>query len=273
MRVLLACLLLVAAALKLHGLMVGASARDSLLSSPAAQFAVAEIEILLALWLISGRSERLLWWAATGFFGIVAGVSLYSALLGRTSCGCFGAVRVSPWATFAADSIALALLVLARPRAAGVGNTSASIPSILKVVAGTLACAVVVAAVWTAAFWGDPVGGLLRVRGEPVTLNPSTVSVGTAEVGDSRTFTVFVTNRGEQPIRVTGIGSCSCSVGSQLPLTVPAGESRRIDISVMFPDRPGDFAGRVPFFADLRTEPIVFWAFYGRANDSRNGKV
>jgi hypothetical protein len=62
-----------------------------------------ELEITLGVWLLSGWFQRGAWLGALGFFGVLAGVSLYLALIGQRSCGCFGRVPVNPWLTFTLD--------------------------------------------------------------------------------------------------------------------------------------------------------------------------
>ncbi|HXG09857.1 MAG TPA: MauE/DoxX family redox-associated membrane protein [Gemmataceae bacterium] len=108
--------LLSAAGLKIHGLFFDPSAHESILTSPRIQVATIEIELLLGGWLLSGWWVRAAWAAVLVFFGILASASLYLALVGQTTCGCFGRVAVPPWATVAMDVAVLAALLLCRPR-------------------------------------------------------------------------------------------------------------------------------------------------------------
>ncbi len=76
-----------------------------------------EFELALGIWLLSGLFRRAAWLAALGCFGLFCGVTLYKALAGFDSCGCFGRVQVSPWVTLlAVDVPAAALLGIFRPR-------------------------------------------------------------------------------------------------------------------------------------------------------------
>ena len=95
-RVALGLFLLVVAYQKAHGLVGDPFATDSFLSSPRLLVATIELEIVLGLWLLSGWLPRAVWMTTLAFFGILAAVSLYLALEGQQSCGCFGRVTVSP---------------------------------------------------------------------------------------------------------------------------------------------------------------------------------
>lgn len=110
-RAVLGLLLLTAAGLKAYDPL----AQDSFLGSPRLHIAAIETETLLGLWLLSGWSVRASWVSALGLFSLLAGVSLWLALEGQSSCGCLGRVQVSPWAMFALDLAALMALAIWRP--------------------------------------------------------------------------------------------------------------------------------------------------------------
>jgi hypothetical protein len=68
------------------------------------RIAVVELEWALGLWLISNLHPRLARYFALACFIGFAGVSLHKALVGATSCGCFGSlVTIKPWSTFFLD--------------------------------------------------------------------------------------------------------------------------------------------------------------------------
>jgi hypothetical protein len=74
-----------------------------------------EFELLLGLLLVSGILPRLTWASSLVCFGGFALVSLYKALSGDASCGCFGRVPVKPWYTFALDTASVLALFHWRP--------------------------------------------------------------------------------------------------------------------------------------------------------------
>src|SRR6266404_4121407 len=107
----LGLLLLAAAGLKAHELLNDPLFEDSFFSSPRLQIVTIEAEIVLGLWLLSCWFVRAAWATAVIFFAVLASASLYLALDGQPSCGCFGQVTVSPWATFAFDAIIVTALL------------------------------------------------------------------------------------------------------------------------------------------------------------------
>lgn len=69
------------------------------------------VELALGLLVLSGLYWRTLRWGVVVLFTAFAGYSLYLAIGGAASCGCFGPLRVNPWWTFALDLfVAIGLL-------------------------------------------------------------------------------------------------------------------------------------------------------------------
>ncbi len=114
-RVALGVLLLVAAGLKGHQLATEPILGHGILNSPWFLIGVVEFEIFFGLWLIAGLYPKWTWVAACGCFTVFAGVSLFQALSGAASCGCFGKVPVNPWYTATLDVAAIFALLLCRP--------------------------------------------------------------------------------------------------------------------------------------------------------------
>ena len=114
-RIVLGLILLTAASLKGHQLATEPVAETSLFTSRWFLICVVEFELFFGLWLLFGLYPRRTWQAAIVCFSAFACVSLYKALSGEASCGCFGRVPVNPWYTLILDLTALAALVFCRP--------------------------------------------------------------------------------------------------------------------------------------------------------------
>ena len=114
-RILLGLVLLLAAGLKAHQLATEPVPETSLLTSRWFLILWVETEIVLGLWFLSGLARRAAWIAALACFSVFSLVTLYKALSGDVSCGCFGRVEVNPWYTFVLDVAAVGALVLFRP--------------------------------------------------------------------------------------------------------------------------------------------------------------
>ncbi|MHC4178550.1 MAG: MauE/DoxX family redox-associated membrane protein [Planctomycetota bacterium] len=114
-RIALGIILLTAAALKGHQLATEPVAEAGLFTSRWFLIGVVEFELFFGLWLVAGLHAKGTWCAALLCFGGFACLSLYKALSGEASCGCFGKVPVSPWYTLLLDVAAVAALVCWRP--------------------------------------------------------------------------------------------------------------------------------------------------------------
>lgn len=107
-----ALILLFAAAMKWEELPVVTRMGNRLVFQP--WFVIGQIilESTLGLWLITGL------WAHWGkkvalvMFSIFAIVTLYQAIHGVDSCGCFGQIKINPWISFILDSLIVCGLFL-----------------------------------------------------------------------------------------------------------------------------------------------------------------
>lgn len=113
----LGLLLLTAAVLKGHELLTTPMANADIWSNRNFMIFQVEFELALGIWLLSGLFKRASWLVTLGCFALFCGVTLYKALAGFGSCGCFGNVHVNPWITlFAVDLPAVVLLAIFRPK-------------------------------------------------------------------------------------------------------------------------------------------------------------
>ena len=115
-RIIAAAVLLVAAGLKTHQLATEPILGTSILDSRWLLMATVEFELFFGLWLLSNIMPRATWMSAIGLFGLFTCVSLYKALSGAASCGCFGRVAVNPWYTTTLDLAIVFSLLRWRPR-------------------------------------------------------------------------------------------------------------------------------------------------------------
>jgi hypothetical protein len=163
----LGLVLLIAAALKGYELAIKPTADTSLLRYRWLAAALVEFELFLGLWLLSGVYQGHARVVALVAFAVFLCANLYQALSGEESCGCFGAVRISPWLTLIFDFLACAALWAFRPLS--VSGTSAASPRwrLLTTVAASIAV-------------GVPVG-MVILTSAPAMLSPSGDVVGDAE--------------------------------------------------------------------------------------------
>ncbi len=115
LRTLISVLLLVSAGLKTHQLATQPILGEGLLENRWLLIAVVQFEFFFAFWLLSGLFPSVTRRVTVGLFSAFSLISLYKATAGEASCGCFGAVGVSPWFTFLLDSIVVGCLLRWRP--------------------------------------------------------------------------------------------------------------------------------------------------------------
>lgn len=111
LRLFVALVLLVAAGLKCHQLATEPILGKGFLDSRWLLIATVEFELFFGLWLLANILPKPTWTAALCCFGLFTCISLYKALSGYATCGCFGRVQVNPWYTSTFDlAIVLSLL-------------------------------------------------------------------------------------------------------------------------------------------------------------------
>ncbi|HEY4760094.1 MAG TPA: MauE/DoxX family redox-associated membrane protein, partial [Thermoguttaceae bacterium] len=111
LSIVLSLVLLAAAALKTNELATGPVLGSGFLDSRWLLIVIVEFELLFGLWLLAGIYPEQTWAIALLCFGLFSCVSLFKALSGNASCGCFGSISINPWFTASFDlSVVLALL-------------------------------------------------------------------------------------------------------------------------------------------------------------------
>ncbi len=112
----LAIVLLAAAVLKGWQLLTEPTANNNIWSYRPFLILTVEFELALAIWLLSGLFKKAAWLAGFMCFSAFSAITLYKAITGADSCGCFGSVHVNPWITlFAIDLPAVLSLSIFRP--------------------------------------------------------------------------------------------------------------------------------------------------------------
>lgn len=241
------CILLVSVALKVQGLATG-TGQPLAVFAPWVQLSGMQAEALVGLWLLVGVARHGAWLAGLVLFTILAAVSVYLIAAGQKSCGCFGQVEVSPWASLALDLACVAALLLARPLG-GIVRASACQACFVAATVGLIA---VLSSTDVAS------RQLARLRGAAILLPSGDADVGGAPSGETRTITVAVENVTDEPIRlIGGTTSCVCASTVGLPQTVPARSRVDVTLVVRFTGDVGLFVHDFEWFTDSPKQPRV----------------
>jgi hypothetical protein len=249
-------LLLVAAGLKLSGVNASAAPAVGWFAEPQAHLLVAEWELILGAWLLSGIGVRASWIAALMTFVVFAGVSSYLGLVGATSCGCLGAVKVNPWWTFGVDVLAVVVLAASRPKADAVESPRFLRTACLWVSSVALASAVLVAA--GGLVFGSVEMAVAKLRGDTIAITPS-IDLGSGKPGETLEATATVINYTSEPVRlIGGTTDCSCATIDDFPLTVPPGNkaSFRVRLTVV-PGKGGQTSRVATVRTDCPSRPVI----------------
>lgn len=239
-RTVLGVLLLVAAGLKLFalsgaGASVAAVPELGWFAQPWVQLLVAEWELLLGAWLLSGVSARMSWLAALVTFGAFAAVSGYFGWVGVASCGCLGAVQTNPWWMFGADVTAVALLAVSRPKAEP--RTTTPFERALATSLCGMFVSTLVLVLLASIFYPSLAVALAAVRGEEIVISPNQLSFGDCRSGETHREQFVVTNLSDQRRTILGHKlDCNCAIIDDFPFVLEPGESRTVLVSLNVPE-------------------------------------
>jgi hypothetical protein len=255
----LGILLLVTASLKLYGLSMSTLPAMAWYSTPMAQAIAISWEILLGLWLLSRKGIVGSWLAAICTFVLLAGISAHLGWIGEATCGCFGAIKASPWLAFGVDITVLLLLVISRPP---LGMFRTELPrSASKIGWFVLGIGVSFAIVVGAGFWlfGSPEAALARLRVEALTIRPGYVDFGTGKLGNQLEATIEIRNWIDRPVRlIGGTSDCSCVTSIGLPVSVPPRGSVSIPLLLKVrQSTPGVFTREAELWTDCDEQRTI----------------
>lgn len=266
---LLGVLLLAAAVLKAHGLAFDPVGRLGIFSAAEFEVAVVELEVFLALWLLWGKRPLGSWLLAMSAFASFAAISFYLGRVGQASCGCFGRLSLSPWYAFGMDLGIVGALIMARPDLKPLCDkprstlTNALLPTAygfggISVISGLL---VGLASIT----FGSVPAAVAYFRGERLSVQPRLVELPKGVPGERRLAIVQLTNWTDRPIRlIGGTTDCSCTVLSDLPLTIPPKETRAVSVAVLLSRRPGLFTRKADLLVDDEGFQRVSFRLTGR---------
>ncbi len=260
-RIALGLLLLTAAYLKFRDLTWEPFGK-AILVPPRVRVVFVEFEAALGLWLLAGFARRALWVTASAFFVALIGVNLYLIVQGEPTCGCFGQASFSPIWVMLGDAVAVAALVITRPRIRATADLSrGSGGRTVAVWASVGLAAVLIAQV---VGYGGVAPAWEALTAQSVAVEPALSEIGSANAGDEVTFSATLRNLTSKPVQVIGgSNNCSCNATLDAPLTIPVGESRSVRIVGKFKGGPGRFVREYAFVTDQSAGGIVTARFAG----------
>ena len=233
----------------------GAFLPDDHLAALAATSAVV-VELVLGVWLLSGRFSELALQVTALLFFIFLGVHAGS-LPYTSTCNCFGVVELPRGVVILLDGLILASLLVfsvfpAAPRSAARAQARLLVAgrNAERLGAGFAVCLFGVFCLY--GFYSLPGQRLLHSRHAPsVAMRGRGADLGMVAPGERRSFDVRVQNISTRQVKIVGATtSCSCLTIDVLPDHLEAGAEDRVQLSLVFPERPGRFEQAVIIYVD-----------------------
>ncbi|MGL4423921.1 MAG: hypothetical protein ACRCZF_24920 [Gemmataceae bacterium] len=218
-------------------------------------------EAALGLWLLSGVAPRAARISALLVFMIFAMVSFAAGVAGRATCGCLGAIALSPWWTFVIDLAAIAALCIVLKtgpmHATMLGQLNSWVASGgMLLLAGLLGTMLVYQVTLD--------GAVARWTNEPLRIEPRFIDLGTGPADSGVTIPIEVANHADRDVELIGSSSsCSCAVLGGVPRTLPRGARITLEIQGKFGAVPGPFEQRLDLFTDHPQQTKIVIRFGG----------
>jgi len=196
-----AAVLLVAVALKGLQLATDPLSADLLFGRRWVGIVLVNSEFALALLLVGGAYPHWARWASISCFLAFAVVSLLQAVAGKSSCGCFGQIVITPWLAFSIDILAVVACWVFAPdhrvscHSSDVNRRGAAVATLMAL--GLLGDAVIIGA------GGQP----------PVLISPPTLDLGVVGRGQVTQGTLQLRNQTQTRVEIDSVRtSCPCLV-------------------------------------------------------------
>lgn len=221
-------------------------------------------ELLLGVWLVSGRSPGAAWVASFVTFVGFTALSLVNAWNRVECCGCFGDAEIPAWWIVRLDVAVLIVLGLAKPSVTWrVGLLGVATLILLSLVSTTGVAA------WLSSSTGSADIGWASLRGRSVVSETLMLDFGERPGGAFSTTDMTVINRGQQSMTLLGMKTdCSMSTASDFPMTLAPGESAVIRAALKFPADPGHTTRLGMIYVDAPGHPPITFRLCGRSAGS-----
>jgi hypothetical protein len=207
-------------------------------------------ELLLGVWLVSGRSPGAAWVASFVTFVGFTALSLVNAWNRVECCCCFGDAEIPAWWIVRLDVAVLIVLGLAKPSVTWrVGLLGVATLILLSLVSTT--------------------GVAAWLSSSTVVSETLILDFGERPGGAFSTTDMTVINRGQQSMTLLGMKTdCSMSTASDFPMTLAPGESAVIRAALKFPADPGHTTRLGMIYVDAPGHPPITFRLCGRSAGS-----
>jgi len=249
--------------------------------APQLEWIVIQLELLLAVWLVTGWLTRMAWAVSLFFFSSFAGATLLMVVQGRSSCGCLGAVEFNPlWMLLFDVGLMSVLIACCRTSFSSLdgreaASESAAYKSMWRTRGGLIVGMVIMVAGFTTSqvLMGNSSGLSswvaealpARLSGQYVLADPAVVDGGTGPVGGWQLIEIPIRNRSEQAVMLLGAEkTCRCQAGDNLPVAIPPLGKAVVQVKVRLGREPGVQESRFWLRTSYRQQPLVLCRWRAR---------
>jgi len=222
-------------------------------------------EFALGLGLLFASRRAGLWLVTLVTLLAFAGFNLNSLRIGQTSCGCFGAVAVSPWKALVLDVGVLAALAVW----AGIDRRALTLRKAIPEATAFLLGFALSAVLWVVPVhltFGSAEAVRARLRGDQVFLEPAALDFGMVSARTVAEAVLLVRNTGPGDVRVIGgTSNCFCTLLPDLPAIVPPNQACPLRVRLGVPARPGEFQFTAVLWTDSPINDAILVPLRGRS--------
>ncbi len=199
-------------------------------------------EIGLGVWLVSSWMRFGAWLTSLFTLCLFSLYNLELMTIGKSSCGCLGAVDASPKFMLVLDVVLLVVFLKRRQHWIGWPVDSPVMRQVLTTLAVMAGILGTMAAIGYARY-GSLNVAVGDLRQEPLVVVPGDLNLGDAASGDEVERVIRVYNlTAESADLAYGKGSCSCATFPDLPIKVPANGYADVRVIVAVSGPPGRFS-------------------------------
>lgn len=264
-------LLILAAALKVDGII-----RDPYLDlrsglSLGMLGAATGIEFVSGILVLFHRSRPVRLAIVIILFSVFSLVSLHALWVGRSGCGCLGAVEMHPAWMLVLDLTVLAFALMFAAVRFPLDSFLTSVSNVVRKEARgnfvpILALAPLIGFVLCDPGFEQQVRSVIQGR-PPIVIEPT--DLGKIAASQQRLVTVTIRNQSSVAVETAGIeSSCDCLSVTELPDEIPGAGSIELTVRVR-PGSPGWYRQRLRIFLRCERQPFVVAEFFGFAMEKK----
>lgn len=268
---LVACALLISAAIKVISLSTDPFWTLNIVFSPRMMLFAAGVETIVAIFILMTRNELTSWTISAGFAFLLLMVGAITSVTTDFDCGCFGKFDGGKWTSVIVSLGILAIVAVAMPHSVRTQLARRHFIRFVQAVPRNFRVfAVGMIPLLIAIFVADSISPWLESRlkrcGIFVVSENGFVNLPPKPANSWIQSELEIVNTKSIPIRlVGGTAHCNCVMIDDLPLTILPRDAVRVTAHIRYPKTTGTFRLRAQIFTDMPNAIAINAIFQGRS--------